>query len=713
MDLVHFEKQVDRLAAAFLFAAAGWVAAGTAHAASSDWDQTDVTEVRLVAASDTVGDGDTVQLGLQFRLEPGWKIYWRSPGDAGSPPILDYTGSGNLAASEMSWPAPERFFEGGGLETVGYLEGTVFPITAQLERPGEPLEIRALVDYQACEKICIPFTAELDLTVPAGPAAPNRFTQLIDRYSAKVPGAPAAAGIEIAAAGIKGQPPDQTLELHVQSDIAFNGPELFVEGPGAFRFPAAESTIADDGLSAIIRVPAETYGERDLNGSEITITLVDADRAAVFATTVAPWTTSAAGDSSVLVFLSILGLAIVGGLILNLMPCVLPVLSIKLLGVISHGGGKRSQVTMSFLASAAGIVVSFLALAGAAIALKYSGAAVGWGMQFQEPMFLVFLTVVLTLFACNLFGFFEIALPGSMGSAAAQAGGSGTSLAGSFWTGAFATLLATPCSAPFLGTAVGFALSRGAGEILAVFAALGIGMALPYFLVAAVPSLATRLPRPGNWMIWVRKLMGVALAVTAVWLLWVISIQAGTLAGLLVGAAMVAIALILWTWNRWTLSGGRYSAVAVAILAIVAFLVPERLVPPGPNAPEAATADTIWQPFDLADIETRIGQGEVVFVDVTADWCVTCKVNKAVVINSSAVADRLSAPGVVPMKADWTTPNEDIASYLASFGRYGIPFNVVYGPGAPDGLVLSELLSQSEVLSALDQAATTTQAQSD
>lgn len=709
-------RHLNLIGAAALWAAAAGMAgsfhAGSAWAAASNWDQTEVTEVRLIAASDTVGDTDTVQLGLQFRLEPGWKIYWRSPGDAGSPPVPDYTGSTNLGDTEMSWPAPQRFFEGGGLETVGYLDGTVFPITAKLDQPGEPVNIQAVVDYQACEKICVPFTATLNLDLPAGPGEPSVFTQLINRYHARVPVEPAAAGIEIAAAGVTGLPSEQVLELHVRSDIPFNDPQLFVEGPDTFRFPAAESVVAEDGRSAVIKVAAETHGKRDLTGNDVTITLVDAERAAVFATTVNPWADAAAVDSSPLVLFSILGLALVGGLILNLMPCVLPVLSIKLLGVISHGGGRRSHVTLSFLASAAGIIVSFLVLAGAAIGLKYSGAAVGWGMQFQEPVFLVFLTIVLTLFACNLFGLFEIALPGSLGTAAARAGGSGPSLAGSFWTGAFATLLATPCSAPFLGTAVGFALSRGAGEILAVFAALGIGMAIPYLVVATFPALATRLPKPGTWMIWVRKVMGLALAVTAIWLLWVISVQAGLLAAVLIGGAMVGICVILWVWHRWGFGGRQYGAAAVAVLAIVAFLVPGRLVPPGVNTLDAAVVDAIWQPFSVSEIDARVRDGEVVFVDVTADWCVTCKVNKAVVINSSEVADRLSGPGVVPMRADWTTPNDGIAAYLASFGRYGIPFNVVYGPGAPDGLVLSELLSQGEVLDALDEAAATAQAQS-
>src|SRR5690606_10328334 len=251
----------------------------------------------------------------------------------------------------------------------------------------------------------------------------------------------------------------------------------------------------------------------------------------------APVEAAGAGDFAGL--LPILALALLGGLILNLMPCVLPVLSIKLLAAVGHGGRESGAVRLSFLASAAGILTSFLLLAGAAIAVKSAGLTVGWGIQFQQPLFLAAMALLVTLFALNLFGLFEITLPGWLG-AAAQGPGSGPaghSVAGHFLTGAFATLLATPCSAPFLGTAVGFALSRGAVEILAVFAALGLGLAAPYLLVAAAPALATRLPRPGPWMITLRRLLGIALAATAIWLLSVLAAQ--------LGWASAAIALLL------------------------------------------------------------------------------------------------------------------------------------------------------------------------
>ncbi|MBX6323710.1 MAG: thioredoxin family protein, partial [Rhodospirillaceae bacterium] len=406
-----------------------------------------------------------------------------------------------------------------------------------------------------------------------------------------------------------------------------------------------------------------------------------------------------------------LGAALLGGLVLNLMPCVLPVLSLKLLGVLGLGGAARAVVRRSFLATAAGILTAFLALGGVLAVLKAGGAAVGWGIQFQQPAFLVAMAFVLVLFACNLWGWFEVPLP-RWASAVAAGGGEGDrhgSLAGAFMTGLLATLLATPCSAPFLGTAVGFALSQGTGEILSIFAVLGLGLALPYLGVAALPRLATALPRPGRWMLVLRRVLGVGLLGTAVWLLSVLSAEVAPAAAAVVAALLAAAALALALRPRLPQGARLATPALVALLAAAALVAPGRLGEPAATdggAPRADAAGAHWRPWDPAAIPGLVAQGNVVFVDVTADWCVTCQVNRRLVLEDAAVAARLGGPGVVTMLADWTRPSEAIAGYLASFGRYGIPFNVVYGPGAPRGIMLPELLSAAAVFDALDRAAT-------
>lgn len=734
--LARAHAKLSRLArlglALLLGVGAGYWPAET-MAAASDWDRTDVSAVRLIAATDGVGESRTVRLGLQFRLDPGWKIYWRSPGDAGLPPQPDFSASDNIAQTAMHWPAPQRFLEAGDLETIGYLGETVFPLDVTLARPGEPMRVRAVVDYQACEKICIPYVADLALDLPAGPAGPTEYTQVIDQAEARVPGPPPAAGIEIRDVALDGAVPDQTLRVTAHSVTPFTAPDLIVEGGDMFRFTKAEADLAPDRLTVSLKVPVESYSGDSAAGETVTLTLVDSGLAAEFETTLGTGGTPAASPSAAagpsqmqaagtagtvagIDLVVILLLAMVGGLILNLMPCVLPVLSLKVMGVISHGGGERGRVTRSFLATAAGIVASFLVLALALIGLKAGGHAVGWGIQFQQPLFLVFLTVVVSLFAYNLFGLFEIRLPGGVGDWAGRpdagktrSGSRGGSLSGAFWTGAFATLLATPCSAPFLGTAVGFALSRGAGEIALVFAALGLGMAIPYLLVAAVPGLATRLPKPGPWMLWVRRIMGLALAATAVWLLTIIAVQSGPWAAAIVAALMLAIGAVLAALAS---RRGRLAAGAVTALTLVAFVMPALLGGGpeagadghAPGAGDATVTEAVWQAFDPGAIPELVAAGKTVFVDVTADWCVTCKVNKTLVLDSDVVRQRLADDGVIAMRADWTRPDPVITDYLAGFGRYGIPFNAVYGPGTPTGTPLSELLSRDAVLAALDQA---------
>jgi suppressor for copper-sensitivity B len=399
---------------------------------------------------------------------------------------------------------------------------------------------------------------------------------------------------------------------------------------------------------------------------------------------------------------AILGLALAGGLILNLMPCVLPVLAIKLLGVVSKGGRSRRDVRLGFLASSAGILFTFLVLGAATIAAKAAGSAVGWGVQFQQPLFLVALALLCLLFAGNLWDLFEIRVPAKVaGNIVAR--DRDHSFAGGFLSGLFATVLATPCSAPFLGTAIGFALAGGPVDILAIFAALGSGMALPYLLVALSPGLANRLPRPGGWMITLRRVLGFALLGTAAWLISVLAVQAGTLAALSVGACLGALLILLWAQRRL---GGFQRATALMSLTTVGVLafVPPSLFPTRGLADQAPIAHRLWRPFDAAQIPNLVAEGHVVVVEVTADWCITCRVNEKLVLDRAPVITALAHRNIVAMKADWTRPSEPIASYLAGFGRYGIPFSVVYGPDAPHGIPLPEILTSASVMAALKTA---------
>ncbi|MEM7444466.1 MAG: protein-disulfide reductase DsbD domain-containing protein [Pseudomonadota bacterium] len=676
----------------------------TAAAAEGEWQQAELApgvsvEMRLVSSVDAVGDLEQVPAGLHVVLPDGWKTYWRSPGDAGLPPVLDLTPSYNLIETEFHYPAPHRFSLF-GLDTFGYEHEVIFPLTLTPELVGDPMQLRGRADLLICSDLCVPASVDLALDLPFGPTVTDGQTaNLIDRFRALIPEAEGANGVEIERlAPIAGSDP-AALRIDAVSPLPLVEPDLFIEAGDFWSFGAPTVELTDGGtrIAATVEILQQPTDAEPLTGQIVTVTLVDGGLAAERVLNVDP-PGSAAGDSDWALFVSILGLAVLGGLILNLMPCVLPVLSLKLLSVVSHGGESPARVRSGFLASAAGILFSFLVLAGVLIGIQAAGGAIGWGMQFQQPIFLVFMIVLLTLFAGNLLGFFEIVLPGRVSDAAGQVGGN--SLLGHFGTGAFATLLATPCSAPFLGTAVGFAMTRGSGEIVAVFLALGLGLALPYLLIAAVPKLAAAMPRPGRWMVILKRILSLALIATAIWLLTVLAVQTSVLAALIVGGLMIAIGLALWLRHWRPRALGRAGVGTVTVLGIAAMLLPTQL----PRAASTTQSTTDWAVFDQGTIAEMVANGQVVFVDVTAEWCLTCLTNKLLVIDRGEVAGVLADGQVMPMQADWTLPDDTIADFLASHGRYGIPFNIVYGPAAPAGIALPELLTEGAVMNAIAQA---------
>jgi len=684
-----------------------------AAATAGDWDTNEHVKVRIVSAVEAVGEGDSIPLGLQFQLQPGWKIYWRSPGDAGFPPEPDWTRSENLEALNVAWPAPKRFSVL-GLETLGYKDEVVFPLTATVTRPGEPFTLQGQIRYLACSEICIPYEAKVALDLPVGPARPGQYTRLINSYSAKVPGIGSRHGLSIQKAVLLEGTEEPIVEIEVRSQEPFKSPDLFIEGPEEVVFGKPTVSLSDGGKRAVLVLRGVGLEPAEVDGAALTLTLVDGERAMESVMpvrlggpieAVTPQAQASQTEPSPASLWRILGLALLGGLILNLMPCVLPVLSIKLLSVVRYGGGDKESVRFGFFATAAGVVTSMLVIAGALVGVKAAGMTVGWGIQFQQPVFLVFMALVVTLFACNLFGLFEIQLPRRLADLSAGAGEKPT--AGEhFLTGAFATLLATPCSAPFVGTAIGFALSRGAGEIFLVFAALGVGLALPYLAVAMVPSIATALPRPGKWMVVLRHILGLALVATALWLLSVIAAQIGVEGAFALGGMLALIGVVLIIRRLPESRLGQHAGKAVVLLAVAALALP--IVRPPENVTSTFVPSGKWQAFDQAEIARLVNDGNVVFVDVTADWCITCQVNKKVVLDTKPVSDWLGSDKVVAMRADWTRPNDNITRYLASFGRYGIPFNAIYGPDAVNGIALPELLTSKIVLDAADKSGSDT-----
>ncbi len=676
-------------------------------AAATGWVGDDHAAARLITAVGATGSAATVEAGLEIRLAPGWHAYWRTPGDAGIPPSIDWAGSHNLAQARIAWPAPNRYSLQ-GFETAGYQDHFVLPIGLTLARPGRPLELRAAVDYAACAEICVPYSAKFDLALPAGPMLPAPQAALIAAARARVPRSLAAAGIELVSVNAVGDGRDSSLIIRLNSPgAAFRSPDLFVEGmtKGSPGHPAV--TLSQAGHRARMTVPIRDAAAAGIAGGKLTLTLVDGLRAAEFAAT--PLAASAPGDAGRL--LPILAIALLGGLILNAMPCVLPVLSLKLLSVASQAGADRIRLRIGLLMTALGVLASFALIAATLIGLKVSGAVIGWGIQFQWPWFIAAMAALTTMFAASLWGWLAIGLP-RIAYDAAAASRVRPRYADAFLTGGFATLLATPCSAPFVGTAVGFALAQGPRQIAVVFAALGLGFAAPYLLVAGFPQLVRLLPRPGRWMNRLRAVLGLVLAGTTIWLLFVLAALSGARVALAAAAALAIVLGLLALKHRREMpaAGSRLVSGAAAALIAAAILWPAFAGVAGGGVGSGVSGAGPWRRFDARAIPRLVGEGKTVFVDVTAAWCLTCKVNAAVVLDREPVSGRLFGSRVVAMRGDWTRPDPALARYLQSFDRYGVPFNAVYGPARPEGELLPELLTSAAVENALDRAAARTTA---
>jgi len=640
-------------------ALASVLAASPLQAAESGWvgDAT-IGEARLVSAVAATGDLDHLPLGLEFTLAPGWKIYWRTPGEAGLAPVLypDDAATPGIDVT-FSWPLPTRF-DAFGFDNFGYENAVILPISLSGFTKGAAVSLSADLEALVCKDICVPLQGRLFLTIPAGPATPTRHAQAIAQFAAMVPRPANADGISasapdlaIAAASISrdgsGAP-----GLLLQID-GLPGPvrDIFVEGVPSVAFKAPLPR--DDGLF----MKAAGADIPDLRTVLFTVTVDAPPQAGAFLVNIgddaAPAQRSERAFETSL--LGIMLIAVLGGLILNLMPCVLPVLAMKLSAVLATAGAGRRELRLRFLAGAAGIMASFMLLAGGLALVRMAGGTVGWGIQFQNPIFLTVMIIMIGLFALSLVDGVRFAVPGFVQTiGGGNSGGSGYRQ--DFLTGMLATILATPCSAPFVGTAVAAALSGGMGAHFVIFAAMGAGLAAPWMLVAAFPATVGLLPRPGPWMVWMKRGLALMLAGTMIWLMTV-------LAGVIMPTA-----------------------------------APDR----------AGTSAYVWQPWSPAAMQQARAASLPVFVDVTADWCITCKANKALVLDRDPVASVLAravADGkLVLLQADWTRPDPEIAAFLAAHGRFGIPFNIIYSPPQPDGEVLSELLQARSVLRALENA---------
>ena len=667
-------------------------------AAESESFSNPAVTARLISAEDGIApDAASVSLGLALEYGEGWKGYWRTPGEVGLAPEINWSGSTNLKSAELLWPAPERF-EAFGIENFGYSGQVVLPIRARLEDDGHPLELRARVSLLTCSTVCVPHDFELSLALPQGIGIDTNSARQIATYADRVPAVPENSDIRISVTALDAR--DSALIVVATSDTPFGEVDVFPEFGPLVTFGKPDIRLDRDRTELWAQIPINAWTEEH---AEPSVTITDTARAITAPITLtsdppAPPFSSANPRTSVLKVVAVAAIAFLGGLILNVMPCVLPVLSIKLTSVLKATGQTRQMTRNGFLFSALGVLTFVWALAAALVFLQWIGVSVGWGIQFQNPVFVTLMFMVIAVFAANLFGAFEITLPAALqdrlGASSARAG-----YISDFGTGLLAAILATPCSAPFLGTAITFALAGTQLDVIVIFTALGLGLALPYLVIAARPELVTQLPRPGRWMLLVRILLGGLLLATAAWLLFVLVGVTGGRAAAFISAltAVFIVAASIPQANQWVRRAVLSACVFLAIFGAGLTSTPDRTT-------AGVDATSHWQDFEPLGIARRVSEGETVFVDVTADWCLTCKANKSLVLDRDPVRARLRGGSVIAMQADWTRPDDNIARFLERYDRYGIPFNIVFGPGSPSGIALPEILTPQAVLDALDTA---------
>ena len=700
---------------------------------------------RLLANVAAVAPERTFLLGVELRMEEGWHTYWRFGGDAGLPTTVEWNLPPGFRAGPLLWPAPTKFSEAGDLTGYGYADQVL--LLAEVAVPaglpvGSPLTFGVTVTWLACRQSCIPGNATLDLVLPVVTGEPTSANaDLFARYRAQVP-APLGADvnldwavyrsggevrIDLVVAGAE-HPlevtadapdfypiPDGSPEFGPQQRLGAHGRELEREGahPGPVRLrlrlrPYENEAIRTLGGVLVYRLvgqegPRHVAVELDLEArqGQAPAGLLDMD-----------FRLSGADSGTRSLGLYLL-LAAVGGLILNLMPCVLPVISLKVLGFVSQAGAERGRVRQLGLVFAAGIVVAFLSLAVVVVLLKAGGEQLGWGFQFQYPGFVMAMAALVFALGLSLFGVFELRLPGLQGAVGVVGEGEGTW--GSFANGVLATILATPCTAPFLGTALGFAFSRSSAVVLAVFLCIGGGMAAPYVLLALQPGWMRLLPKPGAWMERFKQAMGFLLMATVLWLLWVLGKQVGVEGLVWTGAFLLCLALACWILGQWAdLRRGRRqrlagwaAAVVVVVVAYAVFLSPVLETDQAlAAAPPSADGELPWVPFSVERVEGLMAEGRNIFIDFTAEWCWTCKVNERTVLADPLVRQKFVDTEMVPIKADWTSRSPDITALLQAFGRSGVPLYVILPGGRPDEpIILPELITAGLVVRKLEEAA--------
>jgi thiol:disulfide interchange protein len=685
-------KLLKSLVAALVFAALAPVAV----AQTGQTVKTENVQASLIAADAAVAPGQTTTIALRLVVRPKWHTYWINPGDSGAETTLEWTAPAGATIGPIQWPVPKTL-PLGPLVNYGYEGETIYPIAVTVPasaKPGQTLELKAEAGWLVCEEICIPEGGPLSLTLSVADAAkPDaEWAGVIAAAVAALPAKSSAqarltksgetATLTIAGEDVRGRWADAYFFPLVGTAIDHAVPQKPQIAAGGVKLTLTQGTdgaLGTKPLAGLLKLTAPDGTEKAM--------MIEATpgEPLKLGAVAPPAAKTGSGGGGGLTLPLALAFAFLGGLILNVMPCVLPVLSLKALSLAR--GHDAAQARAHGLAFLAGVMATFLALAGALIALQSAGQAAGWGFQLQEPWFVGALALLFFIIGLNLLGAFEFggALQ-NVGGGLAQKNGA----AGAFFTGALAVVAATPCTAPFMAGAMGFAAAQPPAVSLGVFAALGLGFAAPMTALSFAPALRAALPKPGAWMDQLKQFFAFPMFATAVWLAWVLAAQAGADGVLALLSIAVAIATMVWALKalQQPMTKAAVTALALVLAGGVAWTL----------RPQAAgLAHEPWSPARVTELTA---QGKTVFVNFTADWCVTCKVNERTALSSAKVIGAFRQADVAYLKGDWTARDDVIAAELAAHGRQGVPLYLVYRPGASPR-VLPQILTEGLVIEAV------------
>jgi thiol:disulfide interchange protein len=672
----------------------------------------------LLADTNAVVPGKPFTVGLLLRMAPGWHTYWKFSGDAGLPTELKWKLPPGWKIGDIQWPIPLKTIDPGDIETYGYENEVLLmqEITPPSKLDDSLAKLSSEANWLVCEKICIPGSATLQLDLPVASTSQPANADVFARYRRLLPQngpAPDVARLDWSRVGS-----DLRLKITSETLAKYSAVDFFPlpEQETIVGHPAVQSRNNNE---IVFRIPLEST-PKDLSsmaGLVVFAQQPNGDDRSAWQIASAPagaqtgLSASPAATAPARGIFTFLLFGFLGGIILNLMPCVLPVISLKIFGFIQQAGQSGQKIFRSGIAFTLGIFAWFIALAILLIALKGAGRDVTWGgFQFTNPYFVLALSVIVLVFALNLFGVFEISLPQSV-TRNLLSTSERKDLLGSFFQGVFATVLATPCTAPFLGTALGFAFTQSAAVILAMFIAIAAGMSAPYLLLSAQPAWLRFLPRPGPWMLHLKQFMGFLLFATLLFLLYVLGAQRGLEGAIWASCFLLVISVACWMKGAFVVPTASAVKRIVVLVLMVLLVIGSGVYFIGDKFQTAkvASADSQirgdWQPFTPERLQAELEQGRTVFVDFTAAWCLTCKFNEANVLDAQDVREAFQRHGIVKLKADWTNGDRVITKLLQQFGRPGVPLYVLYPAKNEEPIVFPELLTKSMVLDKLEAVA--------